>query len=393
MFLHPGLFEYLSRIMKFLSSAGFLVGGLAIGIVLGKGPMSSRSDVGHETDPAQTNARFGGSGRSGTSTASADARVKEIRQAAPDKLAPLTQRVVSMSDPVEAQRLLAECLLNMTADNWRDVIASFNKTSTETGRDPGNEWKLALFRAGQVAGQEAMDSYLASGLKNNTMQCWQTLYGWGSKDPRAALAWLKKAEAEGHKTSNELYSAVISGTALNNPQDALRLLDEIPPDKRKNCAGNLVWNVVQNGGTDALDAVLEYASRLDGSDASNAELNSDLLREATDKLLWKADHARDVPQACEVVTKVAQYGRDPNDATEAAIWKYRWYHVPDKLNILETMSAGQRGSELRLASLTSSLLRTMNGGDGDEAAIHDWMKQHPDSPLIPHLNQRIKAAP
>jgi len=376
--------------MKALSSAGFLVGGLAIGILLGKGPMSSGSGSREDMNPAAANDRSTGSGRS-VAGGSADSSIREIRQATPAKLASLTQQTASTPDPLEARRLLAECLLNMTADNWRDVLKSFDKISATTGRDPFDEWKLALFRAGQVAGPEAMDSYLSTGLKN-PVQSWQTLYGWSSKDPHAALAWLKKAEAEGHKTSNELYSAVISGTALNNPQDALKLLDEIPAERRKNCAGNLVWNVVQNGGTDALDPLLHYASNLDTSNPSNQELANNLFYEATEKLLWKADHARDVPQACEVVAKLTEYGRDPNEATQAVLRKYRWYHLPDKLNILETVSAGPKGSELQLASLTSAVMNTMNG-DGDVAAVAEWMKAHPDSPLIPHLNTRIRIAP
>jgi hypothetical protein len=377
--------------MKALSSAGFLAGGLAIGILLGKGPMSSNADSRQDSDSISAHDRSTGSGRSSSSD-SGSFGVHTIRQAAPHKLASLTQQAVSMADPVETQRLLAECLLHMTAENWRDVVASFNKISQTTGRDPGNEWKLALFRAGQVAGAEAMDSYLEGGLKNRGTQCWQTLYGWGSKDPHAALAWLKKAEAEGHKTSNELYSAVISGSALSSPQDALKLLDQIPAERRKDCAGNLVWNVVQNGGTDALEPVLQYASSLDASNSSNEALANGLFYEATEKLLWKADHARDVPQACEVVAKLSQYGRDPNEATQAVLRKFRWYFMPDKLNILETVSAGPQGSEIQLASLTAGVLSTMNG-DGDAVAVYEWMKQHPDSPLIPHLSKRIKAAP
>jgi hypothetical protein len=375
--------------MKALSSAAFLASGLAIGILLGKGPLSPGGESSREPDSLSAEARSG-SGRV-PSSGSGDSRVNEIRQAASDKLAPLTKRAVSMSDPVEAQRLLSECLLHMTADNWRAVVAGFNEISLTTGRDPGNEWKLALFRSGQVAGAEAMNSYLADGLKQQT-SCWQTLYGWSSKDSGAALAWLKKAEAEGHKIPNELYAAVISGTALSNPQDALKLLDTIPAERRKSSAGNLVWNVVQNGGTDALDPLLQYASGLDVADADSAQFAYDLFREATEKLIWKADHARDVPQACEVVAKLGQYGHDPNAVTRAVLQKFRWYHMPDKLNILETVSAGPQGSELHLASLTSGVLNTMNG-DGDAVAVYEWMKQHPDSPLIPHLSQRIKVAP
>ncbi|MEY3894744.1 MAG: hypothetical protein RLZZ214_263 [Verrucomicrobiota bacterium] len=377
--------------MKALISTGCVVGGLAIGILLGRGPLASapapRKDAASE--PART--RPTKPERPATAS-SRQTGVSKIRQADPAQIAALTRQVAAMSDPVELKRLLAECLLNMTADNWRDVVACFNNLSTETGRDPADEWKLALFRSGQIAGGEAMDSYLAAGLKNRGTESWQTLYGWGTKDPLAALAWLKQAEADGHATSSENYTAVISGLALTDPQAALKLIAEIPAERRNGLAGNFVWNVVQNGGIEALDPVLQYASTMDPADSGSAALAGDLFREVTEKLLWKADHARDVGQACEVITKLTAYGRDPNELTRAALRKYRYYYMPDKLNILDTVSAGPQGSELQLASLTSTVVSTMNG-EGDRTAVAEWMKQHPDSPLIPHLKPKVSPEP
>ncbi len=372
--------------MKALSSAGFLVGGVAIGILLGRGPISPDSDLPKAPQSGSAEGRATKSDRS--ATRSLHPGVSTIRQADPGELAALTEQATTMTDPVEIRRLLTECLLHMTAENWQDVVATFGKISRSSGRDPADEWKLALFRAGQVAGGEAMDSYLVEDLKKQGTKVWSTLYGWGSKDPRAALAWLAKAEADGHKTHNEHYTAIISGTALNDPQDALKLLGELPADRRKDCAGNLVWNVVQNGGTAALDPVLQYASALDTSDPNNAELAGDLFHEVTQKLLWQADQSLNVQQACDVVAKMAQYGRDPNELTQAVIQKYRYYFMSDKLNILETVSAGPQGSELELAALTNSVMSTMNG-EQDTVAVRGWMKLHPDSPLIPHLKTRI----
>jgi hypothetical protein len=372
--------------MKALSSGGFLAVGLAIGILLGKTPMLSG---GSESSTSSAPGLPTKTDRS-SATGSIHPDVSAIRKSTPAGLASLTGHAAMTPDPVESRRLVSECLLNMTAGNWRDVVSSFAKVTSTTGRDPAEDWKLALFRSGQVAGGEAMDSYLADGLKNRGTQAWQTLYGWGTKDPRAALAWLAKAEAEGHATANEHYSAVISGAALSQPEDALKLLGEIPSARRKGCAGNLVWNVVQNGGIDALDPVLEYASNLDTAQPDNKELASELIGEATNKLLWKADHARDVAGACDVVVKLAGYGGDPNGLTLAALQKYRWYFMPDKLNILETISSSPHGSDLELTRLTNTVLGTMNG-DQDRTAVREWMEQHPDSLLIPHLRTRVPA--
>ena len=371
--------------MKALSSAAFLVAGLTLGILLGKGPLSPDPVSGNAADTAGKGSRSAKSGRPGE-TRSLHPGVSTIRQAAPSELAALVEQAATMTDPVEIRRLLSECLLHMTSENWKEVIATFGDISKTTGRDPAEEWKLALFRSGQIAGAEAMDFYLAAGLKDHGSQCWNTLYGWASKDPRDALAWLAKAEADGQPITRDHYTALLAGAALSNPQDALKLLGEIPADKRKGCSGHFVWNVVQNGGIQALDPILEFASTLDTSVPGNEVLASDLLHEVTEKLLWKADHARDVEEACDVVAKLAQYGRDANQLTRAALQKYRWYFMPQKLDILETVSAGPKGGELELGSLTSMVMGTMNG-DEDRAAVSEWMEKHPDSPLIPHLQR------
>jgi hypothetical protein len=370
--------------MKALSSGGFLAAGLALGILVGKTPMFS----GTSNDSASAGPGLPTKTDRSSATGSIHPDVSAIRKATPAGLASLTGHAAMMPDPIEARRLVSECLLNMTAANWQDVVASFGNVTRTTGRDPAEDWKLALFRSGQVAGGEAMDFYLGEGLKNRGTQAWQTLYGWGTKDPRAALAWLAKAEAEGHATANEHYSAVISGAALSQPEDALKLLGEIPSARRKGCAGNLVWNVVQNGGIDALDPVLEYASTLDTAQTDNKELANELMVEATNKLLWKADHARDVAGACDVVVKLAGYGGDPNGLTQAALQKYRWYFMTDKLNILETISSSAHGSGLELARHANAVLSTMKG-DQDRTAVREWMAQHPDSMLIPHLKARV----
>jgi hypothetical protein len=37
-------------------------------------------------------------------------------------------------------------------------------------------------------------------------------------------------------------------------------------------------------------------------------------------------------------------------------------------------------------------MSTMNG-DGDRAAVREWMKEHPDSPLIPLLRAKVPENP
>ena len=376
--------------MKTLYPIGYLVAGLAIGVLVGRGSNPSSTTRRDDPEPARTRSARQERPASRTSD---HTDINSIRKAAPSQLAGLTRQAMTTPDPVEMRRYLTECLLNMTADNWQEVVAGFDKLSKETGRDTPEEWKLALFRSGQIAGANAMDVYLAAGLKSKSQESWHTLYGWSTKDPRGALAWLKNAEAAGHEITSGDYTALVAGAALNNPQNALKLLAQIPSALRRDCAGDVVWNVVRNGGTDGLDPLLQYASTLDATNSNDAKLAKDLFQQVSDKLLWKADHSLDVSEACEVVVKLTQYGQDSTKTTYRALQKYRYYSMPDKLKLLETVRAAPHSSDLDLPYLTSAVMDTMNNGNNDAAAVREWMDKNPNSPLIPLLEKRVASNP
>lgn len=66
--------------------------------------------------------------------------------------------------------------------------------------------------------------------------------------------------------------------------------------------------------------------------------------------------------------------------------------MPDKLNIVETVNAAPHSSGLDLSRLVSSVVSTINHNNGDLDAVHAWMDQHPSSPLIPHLEEKLPKA-
>jgi hypothetical protein len=372
--------------MKRFLPIAYLVAGLAIGIFLGKGFGSSPQAV--RDDPEPPKSRTVRQERPAPAAPNKPS-IEKIRKAPPTQLAKLTLQAMHTPDPIEMRRHLTECLLNMTPENWQEVVAGFDKLSKETGRDTPEEWRLALFRAGQIAGADAMDVYLAAGLDKRNQESWHGLYGWSTKNPQAALDWLKNAETAGHKVTGDHYTAVIAGTALQDLQEAFNLLANIPPEMRQKTSGHLVWNALQNSGTDGLETVLKYASALDTSNPNDAEFATSLLQEVSEKLLWKADHARDVSQGCEAVLKLAQYGQDPTAATHQALQKYRYYSMADKLSMVETISNAQLPAELNLSRMASTLFSTMNHGHDDLAAVREWMGNNPDSPLVPYLQKRM----
>lgn len=283
---------------------------------------------------------------------------------------------------------MAECLSRMTAENWKEMVDSFGELSDETGRDMATEWSKAMVRSGQVAGAEAMEAILAAGLSNNRQQGWDTLYGWSTKDPKAALEWLKKAESSGKGITTDHYTALLAGAALTRPADALALMDQIPPDRRSDCAGHFIWSVVMNGGTAALPEVLDYASKLDQNQPGNATLSRSLIREAAEKMLWQSDHHRSVPDACAAVNTLIRHGADPTSVASQALQKYRWYAVPDRLNLLHGILTSNAGS-LPNASILASGLASGMGGSQDNNVVRKWINQNPESPLVPYLNQRF----
>ena len=371
--------------MNYLSSTGFVVCGGLLGYLLAGG-FSPKHDT--SSDPGADVSGQPLPTRRPQDVREASPGFRDIARASAKDLPSLMQRAASIADPIERHRWVSECLAQMSAENWKEVVSGFAKLSDETGRDMASEWNMALVRSGQVAGAEAMDSMAAAGLGGNGKQSWNILYGWGMKDPKAALDWLKQAESAGKGVTNDHFTALLGGAALLRPADALALLDQMPPDRKAGCAGHLAWNIVMNGGTEALPQLLDYASKLDRDQPGNEALSRSLIREAADRMLWQSDHKRSVPAACEAVKTLISHGADPTGVASQALQKYRWYAVPDKLALLDGMVSSNEANPPDAQTLTSSLASTLGGGQ-DVDAVRKWIAQNPGSPLVPHLKERF----
>ena len=377
--------------MKHLPAFGFLVAGLAIGILVGRSGEGTRAagpdDGGTGTVPVRK--RLAERPKSSES-----ASLRAIRSAAPADLPALTLRSGKVVDPVEMRRLVSECLMSMTAENWEEVVSSFGRLTKETGRDLADDWRLALFRSGQLAGGDAMDTWLAAGLENRRDQSWHTLHGWGTRDPKAALEWLRNAAAEGNELSPTFYAAVIGGAAMTDPADAIRHLSDVPAALRKECVSPLVWDTASHGGPESLDPVLRYADGLDRGDPESAVFADRIFAESTEALLKMADSARDPQKACDAAALLISYGRDPYDVVRATVGKFRWYHMSDKLKIVdETLLSASQSEPAEVARMVAYLMSTMNANNGDVAVIHEWMSDHSTSALLPELKRRLPAGP
>ncbi|WP_338289748.1 hypothetical protein [Luteolibacter sp. LG18] len=215
-------------------------------------PSSTPAPDSDQTANTRRSARA--SGREDDSRATTGTRLsamqREIRNASASQLPGVLYRSLECPDPNERGALVAQCLAAMDASNWQTCLGQYWNITRETGRTHREEWERCLFRAGQVAGEEAMNAFKGDGLKNKTTESWNAMYGWATTDPKGALKWLDQLRESDPSQWHRLLPALAAGATLMDPQEGIRLMESLPEDERRNCVGHATWNIVQNGGLD-----------------------------------------------------------------------------------------------------------------------------------------------
>lgn len=378
-----------------LIAIGCVLVGVAIGFVGGRRSSENQKEKISSEQSSQERFQSLKSDLSLRSTTIRNSR-KQLLGASDAEIPQLLNRALSAIDLLEGKALYAECLMQMTPQNRVSIMAEFANLSQESGRDPSGEWKLALERCGQVDGENAMNELAQEGLDKKSHEPWHTLYGWANVDPKAALNWLENQESLGEPVSQTLYEAIIAGAALKNPQEAIALLDEIPIESRGNRAGHLTWNLVQHGGIQALDGLLDYAANLDQSDHQAASFVQNIVNDASSKMLWTAARGSgDVDLVQDVIQRVEVIEGDPLQVTSKALHEFRWQPVGLRLDILEFANSQTRNPDLIAGQLDSLLAQAFSTqpSEEDEQAIRQWQDAHPDSPLSELIDLRLPPTP
>jgi RNA polymerase sigma factor (sigma-70 family) len=155
----------------------------------------------------------------------------------------------------------AGVLQRLTRDNWREVLQGFEEERKRTGLGHPKLVEVFVRRAGEVAGQDAVNYFLKSGWGGDAsegMTNWasnEAMIGWASKNPVEALQWLgRDADSEARR---RFMGAAIRGLALTEPDLAVKTLEEQPAKERSKYTTELVTSALRTVGIDGAQQLVE----------------------------------------------------------------------------------------------------------------------------------------
>lgn len=374
--------------MKPAVAALLVAGSLLTGFLAGRGSQGE-SDTSAADEAATGRSKARERERDGIreshAPGSARAMFAEIRKSQPDKLSALMIRAIDCEDPIEKELLMAECLLHMDGSNWSELLAAFTDATGSRGKDQDGAWKHCLLKAGQVAGEEAMDHWRDKGLDKLRDEPWHTLYGWASADPAAARAWLERCEAGGEEISSALYVALIAGSGLRDSRDTMALLESLPDKHRVPAAGHLVWNLIARGGLDELKPWLDYAHS-NSDDPQLAGLGNSLRGEIEKKFIWAATTSGSADVALRHLETLAH---DPADLPGLAGRVLSGFNASKSsagLDIVEGLKRNPRFADVTgMDQLAQRALA--QAWSNDPASLDEWLQSRPDAALGESIRQ------
>lgn len=133
-------------------------------------------------------------------------------------------------DALEANKMFADLLLNLTADNAREIFDALR----ESGRADGNfgrDMGLFLQAWGRLDGQKAIEAVadLGSDGRRRAFGSMSAMEGWASTDAEAAKAYA--ASAEGGWEKGMMVQGLISGIARTDPAAATSYVLEMEAER------------------------------------------------------------------------------------------------------------------------------------------------------------------
>jgi hypothetical protein len=158
-------------------------------------------------------------------------------------------------------------LVAMTETTWRQVVASYGENEPAPGSERATEWRLALARAGELAGEGAVNALLEADRKDGRgfTRAAEAFAGWAGRDPDAAWEWLAASNDE------KLRSALLPHFALRQSGDpaveALTALPRLHSDDQDATADRVVLDLIQSAGYEAGDALLEELIKDESGDS------------------------------------------------------------------------------------------------------------------------------
>lgn len=147
----------------------------------------------------------------------------------PKTMARAMEELLSESDPIKMNQMMAELLGRMTKETAPIAMEAIQKLGT---RDPSQFYLSSLFANswGRLDGEKALEFTKNQSGRMSGMSTASALSGWALESPDEAMSWLDEQEDSSQKM---FYTAgLINGLAKSDPASATEYLEKVPGDNR-----------------------------------------------------------------------------------------------------------------------------------------------------------------
>ena len=210
---------------------------------------NERGPDGHAAPGGFGKAGAGNGGTAGQAEPEESGAAKGIRNSTavltPEQTRARVFQVLTEPNQVARMTEFCELLGHVTKDNWQEMMEAFVRQKSKEGRSFSVEWEMALQRAGEVAGVDALATVLAS--KDSRVQGWSNwlVLGWAGQDPQAALEWYKN-QPPGRQAQLQEY--LVRGMGRASPEVALAYSMTLSEDTVRDIVPKIVGAAIQRGG-------------------------------------------------------------------------------------------------------------------------------------------------
>lgn len=308
---------------------------------------------------------------------------KEIRSAPPDRCEALLRKALEIPGPFERRLLFDELMARMDADNFLEMSQAAARVSLETGRDNNSEWQLSHVRAGQVAGPQAMARWAEQHALGGT-RAERTLWGWATKDPEAARKWLEEQADLPESLRNRLFSTIMNGALINDPQRAIALFNSLPEADRIGKSDEFVGAFVQHLGK---DRAIEWLASMDASELGT-ETGKRIARAAFDKAMWGGANQTNAQVMVADMERLSSIIALDESWINRGMGQIRDRKATGGIELLDQIA---RSPKLKGIPLGESTWENAVGTalQRDQKAVEDWLSKNPDSPIHPMVSSMV----
>jgi hypothetical protein len=300
---------------------------------------------------------------------------REIQTAQADQCGRLLYQALETADPFLRRTLVDELYARMDAGNFFEMTEALRRVSLETGRAQNDEWFLIHARSGQVAGPQAMARWKELGKLGGEV-AERTLWGWATQDPDAARKWLDEQPNLTQSQRERLFSTVMAGAIIQDPNRAKSLLEGLPEADRVRSVDEFVGAFFQHQGK---DRAIEWLTAVRASEP-DSEFCKGMTRSVFDKTLWPAANQLNASAMVSDLERLAAIMPINEDWIKRGMGQIRDRKITGGIELIDQISRSPtlNGIPLGETVWTNAVGHALQR---NPSAVADWLKQNPDSPI------------